>query len=157
MVPVRVTPPTAPLVSLEGLKQYLRVGFDDDDDLIEGHEKAAVAYLDGWRGIMGRCIQEQVWAIAFSCPGCHRLPFPDVASVTVDAGTAVLEHDALGSRVTLTDPATVTMTVTAPDEVREIAVKVVKMLVKRWYDPPKTMPSPDPIHSLLAPVRWVVL
>lgn len=157
MVPVRVTPPAAPLVSLDELKKYLRVDFDDDDDVIKGHEKAAVAHLDGWRGIMGRCIQEQVWSISFARAGCHRLPFPDVKSVTADAGEVTLEHDALGSHVALTAPATVLMTVAAPDEVREIAIKVVMMLVKRWYDPPKSLPIPDPINSLLAPVRWVVV
>ncbi|MCB5412254.1 hypothetical protein [Pseudogemmobacter faecipullorum] len=154
MVPIRVTPPDAPLVSLEDLKKYLRVDFDDDDDEIKGHERVAVAHLDGWRGILGRCIQLQSWSISFPRPGCHRLPLPDVQSVAVDAGTAVLHRDALGSHVTLTEPATVTMSIEAPGEVREIARALVMMLVKRWYDPPRLIPAPDPISSLIDQVRW---
>lgn len=163
MVPIRVTPPTAPLVSLEDLKHHLRVDSDNDDGLIKALQEAAVSHLDGWRGIVGRCIQHQVWRVAFASAGCHRLPFPDVREVTVDAGTADLGHDALGSHVTLSMPATVTMTVAAPEEVKHIAVLAVKMLVAHWYQNRESVAGqalsevPMSVDCLLRPIRWVLL
>lgn len=163
MAPILVTPPSAPLVALADLKAHLGVNFADDDALIQSLEKAAVAHLDGWRGILGRCIKQQVWAVSFGCAGCHRLPFPDVASVVVDAGDVVLSQDALGSRVEITEPTTVTMTIKAPDDVAEIAGLAVKMLVAHWYANREAVgvgglqEMPFAVNRLLAPIRWILL
>lgn len=67
--PVLVTPPADPVVSLSDLKDHLRVDADDENDLIEALEQAAVAHLDGWHGILGRAIMAQVWSQSFATSG----------------------------------------------------------------------------------------
>lgn len=163
MIPIRVTPPVGPLVGLGELKAHLRVDYGDDDALITSLEKAAVAHLDGWRGILGRCIQQQVWSVQFDRPGRHRLPFPDVSGITASAGEVELCHDALGSLVTLTEASIVDMTVRAPEEVGLVAALAVKMLVAHWYHHPEAVSTsgksevPMAVSAILAPVRWVLV
>lgn len=81
--PVLVTPPAIMPVTLEEAKAHLPVDFDDDDALIEGLIKAATANLDGWTGILGRCLVEQTWDQEFD--GFQRdlcLPLGPVISLT---------------------------------------------------------------------------
>lgn len=84
--PVRTTAPPA-VVSLEEIKRHVvAVDFTDDDTLLGVLVQAATDHLDGWSGILGRCLVSQEWRQDFSCwPRCGdlRLPFPDVASVVV--------------------------------------------------------------------------
>lgn len=84
--PVLVTPPEILPVSLEGAKAHLPVDFDDDDALIEGLIEAATAKLDGWSGVLGRCLVEQTWKQEFD--GFQRdlcLPLGPVISLTTVA------------------------------------------------------------------------
>lgn len=59
--PVLISPPDLPVVSLAEAKAHLRVDHDDDDALIEGLIRAATEHLDGWTGILGRCLVDQTW------------------------------------------------------------------------------------------------
>ncbi|WP_173935142.1 head-tail connector protein [Chelativorans sp. Marseille-P2723] len=59
--PVRITPPAIQLVTLAEAKLHLRVDHDDEDALISNLIQAATEHLDGWTGILGRCLVEQVW------------------------------------------------------------------------------------------------
>lgn len=84
--PTLVTAPVGPIVSLDDLKAHCRVDFTDDDDLLEALAAAAVAHLDGYTGVLGRCMETQTWRHDFEgWPrlGCLRLPFPDTSSVVV--------------------------------------------------------------------------
>ena len=82
--PVLITPPETTPVSLADLKQEAAAGFTDDDALLQGYLGAAIAHLDGYAGILGRCLISQTWAQPFRCwRDRMRLPFPDVASVVV--------------------------------------------------------------------------
>lgn len=84
--PVRVTPPAVPLLSLEEAKVHCRVDADDEDGLIEGLIAAATDHLDGWSGILGRCLVNQQWRlglIGFPTWGGVKLPFPDVSAASV--------------------------------------------------------------------------
>lgn len=63
--PVLVTPPAIMPVSLEEAKRHLGVEFADDDNLIQGFIGAATDHLDGWSGILGRCLVEQEWRQEF--------------------------------------------------------------------------------------------
>ena len=84
--PVRTAAPAADPVSLEEAKRHLGVDFPDDDALITAQIGAAVAHLDGWAGVLGRCMVSQEWRQDFACwpvDRILRLPFPDVTAVTV--------------------------------------------------------------------------
>jgi len=108
--PTLVTAPAEAPVSLAEAKAWVRVDGDDEDTLIGALIAAATAYLDGWSGVLGRCIVTQTWRQTFDdFAPVMRLPLPaaSVTSVTyVDtAGTTrtvaaevyALREDALGS------------------------------------------------------------
>ncbi|MFQ6553400.1 phage head-tail connector protein [Aestuariibius insulae] len=83
LVPQLVTPPAELPVSLEMAKEQAEIDFDDRDALIQAFIGAATAHLDGYSGILGRCLVSQEWRQDFACWGTLRLPFPDVSSVEV--------------------------------------------------------------------------
>lgn len=84
IAPVLVTPPAAPVVSTAAAKAQCRVVHDDDDDLIAGLVAAAVDHLDGYTGILGRCLVTQNWRVAASgWSRVIRLPFPLCSNVVV--------------------------------------------------------------------------
>jgi uncharacterized phiE125 gp8 family phage protein len=73
--PVLVTPPAVLPVFLVEAKAHLRVEHGDDDDLIEAFIRAATDHLDGWTGILGRCLVDQEWRQDFDAFG-RTLPLP---------------------------------------------------------------------------------
>lgn len=83
--PVRLTAPAELPVSLEDVKGHLRVSHDDDDTLISALMQAAVDHLDGWSGVLGRCLIEQEWTVSSWAFGYRimRLPFPDVSEASI--------------------------------------------------------------------------
>jgi uncharacterized phiE125 gp8 family phage protein len=82
--PTLVTAPAESPVTLDEVKAQVTVGFSDDDTLLTDLRDAAVAHLDGFRGVLGRAIVEQTWALSFG-GWCREmlLPVPDVSAVTV--------------------------------------------------------------------------
>lgn len=110
--PVLVAGPQAKPVTLLEAKQHLRVDHEDDDTLIESLIGAVVDHLDGWSGILGRCLMSQSWQQDFDGIA-HLLRLPMLAlsltsvtyiaadgeTVTIPEGDAMLYHDALGSFV----------------------------------------------------------
>lgn len=163
MNPVRVTPPDGPVVGLEALKDHLRVVGTHDDAKIESLEAAAVAHLDGWRGVLGRCILPQEWAVEYPGAGKWRLPFPDVTEVSAEnaeseAIDAVLSHDAIGSLVEIGEAATVTLKAAMPDDALEVVRMAVKIWVKARYDDvegPALVAADAAFHALIGPLRRV--
>jgi uncharacterized phiE125 gp8 family phage protein len=83
--PVRVTPPAVSPVTLADAKAHMRVSFADDDALIGALLQAAVDHVDGWSGILGRCLINQDWSVSFGAWGGRvlRLAFPDVSAAEV--------------------------------------------------------------------------
>lgn len=81
--PVLVTPPAELPVSLAEDKEQLRVTHAEQDAMILRHVNAAVSHLDGYRGILGRCLVTQTWAQLADAWDRFRLPFPDVSSVAI--------------------------------------------------------------------------
>ena len=59
--PVLITSPVIQPVTLAEAKLHLRVDHNDEDALIQSLIRAATEHLDGWTGILGRCLVEQVW------------------------------------------------------------------------------------------------
>lgn len=86
LTPIRTVAPTELPVSRAEAKAQLQIdsGNTDWDTLIDGYLNAATAYLDGWTGILGRCLVTQTWEARFECfDEDFDLPFPDVSSVVV--------------------------------------------------------------------------
>ncbi|WP_166163118.1 head-tail connector protein [Chelativorans oligotrophicus] len=91
--PVLVTPPSTLPVTLAEAKAHLRVnalGSDgnllanEDDALIEGLIRAATDHLDGWTGILGRCLVEQTWRQDYDA-FAHCLPLPLGPLIQIDS------------------------------------------------------------------------
>ncbi|MGY3609923.1 MULTISPECIES: head-tail connector protein [unclassified Bradyrhizobium] len=108
--PVLVAPPASTPVTLAEAKMHLRVDHDDEDALISSLISAVTDHLDGWTGILGRCLVEQQWRQDFDAfAQCLPLPLGpvmDIVSVTwrsstnqsspVDASTYTLRTDGGG-------------------------------------------------------------
>lgn len=86
LAPVRVIAPAVLPVSLDEAKAHLRIDYDDDDALIEGLIGAAVDHLDGWTGVLGRCLVEQTWQQDFEA-ACQILPLPLAPVISIVAVT----------------------------------------------------------------------
>lgn len=80
--PVRTVAPADTPVSLGEAKAHLRVEYNDEDPIITALIEAATAHLDGWTGIMGRCLVTQTWRADYAGFDDLRLPLWPVASVT---------------------------------------------------------------------------
>ena len=167
---MRLTRTVAPAelpVSLEEAKQYCRVEHDDENLLIESLIVAAVDYLDGPSGILGRAIIEQHCLLELDAwPSRLALPIEPVSTVTVQyldklgAETDVPENqlviiDAPSARTVLewvdgfqapelSDtryPVKITITAgfgAAAKELKGIKV-AIKMMIGHWYDNRETV------------------
>ena len=56
MRPVLLVAPTERPIDISALRSHARINDDETDSLLQGLIDAAVAYLDGWSGVLGRCI-----------------------------------------------------------------------------------------------------
>lgn len=112
--PFLVTAPTTFPVSADEVKAHVGArDFGDDDTMLEALRAAAISHLDGWTGVLGRCLEQQTWRQDYDdfC-SCLRLPlFPviSIASVkytdtngaeqTIAAENYTLKNDDRGSFV----------------------------------------------------------
>jgi uncharacterized phiE125 gp8 family phage protein len=79
--PVRMTGPSGALVTLADVRHHLQSPMEDDY-LLQRCIDAATARLDGYTGILGRCLLSQDWALSFcDFDTTLRLPFPDVSAI----------------------------------------------------------------------------
>lgn len=157
-IPVRTTAPATPVVALADLKAHLRVDGTDSDSVITALEKQAVAHLDGYRGILGRCILSQKWSVTYGEAGTYRLPLPDVSAVEVDAGEATLTQDALGSIIEITEPATVTMTCALPADALDAVKGAIMIWVEKRFEGltgPEAAAFDAAFDDLIRPLRWI--
>ncbi|MUO83998.1 head-tail connector protein [Agrobacterium vitis] len=87
LVPKRIVAPAASILTLPQVKEHCRVEEDDntEDVLLQALIAVAETYLDGYSGILGRCMITQTWRYSLcGWPSCRLdLPFPDVSSVIV--------------------------------------------------------------------------
>jgi uncharacterized phiE125 gp8 family phage protein len=177
--PILVTPPAESPVTLGEAKARCVVGFDDDDTLIGSLRDAAVTYLDGFRGVLGRGIVNQTWELQLS--GWQRsfiLPVPDVSAASViyaDKGGTVhngpdvtLTPIASGVRVGLPGnfafPAAsgdiwvrFTMGFGGAADVPASIKLAITSLVSHWYENSGKGDQGIPVivSTLIAPYRWV--
>lgn len=155
------TAPASPVVSLADLKAHLRVDHNDEDGLIQSLEAAAVAYLDGYGGILGRAIKQQVWRWQVQAWGVYDLPLPDVSAVAVSyvsggemPATAVL----LGNgRVEISGPEAdriyINMTCAMPARYLPTVEMAVKLIVSHWYDDRAAGAIPVSADVLVSSIR----
>ncbi|MGO6999010.1 head-tail connector protein [Rhizobium leguminosarum] len=104
--PVQVAAPVLTPVSLEEARRHCRVEDDvtEDDGLIGALILAAVSYLDGWTGVLGRCLCQQTWRQDVGCfSSVMRLPIGPVIAVT-----GVVSYDGAGQTTTVA-PASYTL------------------------------------------------
>lgn len=91
--------PDGDVVSLAEAKAHLRVDGSDEDALISSLIGAAVAHLDGAKGILGRCLLTQEWAwVSDGFADEIALPLAPVESLD-----AIKYRDADGVEQTLDD------------------------------------------------------
>jgi uncharacterized phiE125 gp8 family phage protein len=176
--PVLVQAPAA-LLSLPEVKTHLRVDHSHEDSLLEGYIAAAVGWMDGWRGVLHRCILTQTWAIRAEALEDMALPFPDVVSAVVtylDAAGVTQTVNSTDYRVrtingqgslvfasgfsapTVLDGRDDAVTVSAVYGFAEApaALRVAAlMLVSHWYQNREGAGEriPPAVHNLIAPWR----
>lgn len=149
--PVLVTAPADPsgLVTTAALRRAVGLEATEthDDALLEELRAQAVARLDGWSGILGRCLLSQSWRQEFSGWGALRLALPDVSSATavgidgegveVPALSSVLKHDTRGSYVVAEGPSVesvqVTFTCALPAHLLPSAREAIELRVAMRY------------------------
>lgn len=162
MTPTLVTAPTSDVVSLIDLKAHLRVTHTMEDDLISSLGASAAAYLDGWTGILGRCIMPQTWQVV-SDAGSVLLPFPDVTGATAnyDAGdevlTPVVGPD--GVTVATTEDCVIEFDCAMPAHLLPAVQVAVKLLVGHWYTNreaagPSMQEAPLAVNHIVDAMRW---
>lgn len=185
MRPVRITAPAELPVTLQEAKEHTIIDFADVDVLIELLIMAATDHLDGYGGILGRCMVSQEWRQDYAgWSYCLHLPFPNVSAAaveytdeggipqTVPPGEFEVILDARGARLQFADGFTrpahqgrISVTFTAgygaaADVPADIKAAIC-MLVAHWYEmraaaSDKTMrPVPYAVDALLAKHRWV--
>lgn len=171
--PELITAPTVPVVALSDLKAHLREDHADQDALITSLEKAAVAYLDGWSGVLGRAIQPQVWRQEYDAGEPVRLSMPDVTGIVVTAFDAagdavnveaVLKRSARGPYVDVTGSYSmlrVTYTCALSATKLPVAQHVVRLLVGHWFNSPEGVATgfsvaelPLAVNDLVTAMRW---
>lgn len=79
-----VTAPTETPVTLAEACAHLRLSVGDDDATVQALIAAATAHLDGYAGILGRCLVTQTWRMTMDTlpQAGFRLPLVPVASVS---------------------------------------------------------------------------
>ena len=159
MKPLLITPPTSPVVDLTDLRRHLRVDHDEDDLLIVGLERSAVAHLDGWTGILGRCILRQTWQIDLPA-GRHTLPFPDVVEAFFDDGQDTAQISVAstlaGPVVSLPAAGMLSFTCEMPPHLLPAAQVAVKMWVAEAYENRGTSASGNgaAFNAIVSALQW---
>jgi hypothetical protein len=133
MTPYLVAPPVSQPVTLEEAKLHLRVDHDDEDALISGLILGAVGHLDGWRGVLGRAIMPQTWAVSVDCAGEYQLPMPDVTAAMMGGDALVVRLTEGGALVTATDAGIIEFSCALAAEQLPVAKTLVLLLVGSWY------------------------
>lgn len=97
--PIRTVAPASAIITTSEAKAWCDVTYTADDTLIGGLVAAADAQLDGYTGILGRCLLNQTWRLnlpTWPITDVIRLPFPDVSAIT-----SIKYYDSAGSQQTV--------------------------------------------------------
>lgn len=178
--PKLITAPAQDPLTLEDVKAHARVFYTDDDAYIGGLIKAALSHLDGYRGILNRCIVPQVWQTS------HRGFCRKMETLFTDTTAAVVKYyDTDGVLQTIDDTeyrvypdyidfvstfsfpsvqcrddAVLIESTHGYDTVPESLLLAVKILITHWYRNREAITFGVPIKvpfsvkALLAPHEW---
>lgn len=173
MTPVRILRPALSPVSVAEARDWMRVGpHVVSDVVVQSIIEAVTDRLDGWSGLLGRCLVTQTWRVEVGREDALRLPFPDVRAVTMSVGGApvtgwTLREEPLGT--VLERPASVAVVAGpegtplridmqvgfgSPAEVPATIRQAILDLCLLWYDD-RTADIPPGILAKLAPWRRV--
>lgn len=165
MTPTLVTPPATLPVTLAEAKAHCRVDGDYDDVVLTSLVAAAVGHLDGWTGVLGRCIVSQTWRVQ-AVAGDVVLPMPDVtaaiAGYAAGASDLTITATAGGPQVTITEDCAITFTCAMPDHLQAAVKVAVLLLVGHWYANREAVgaamaETPMTVQMLVDQMRWVRL
>lgn len=166
-----VTPPTETPIDLADAKRQCRITSDDEDLLVQAYLDAAVSWLDGYSGVLGRCMVTQTWRADITRLGeVIALPFPDIQITTADfsdttAGALVYEwHESMASPALLPRggfgrPASVVFTAgygpasAVPEALKQAVRLLVQYYEGRGADPTVADHLMRSVHALIAPFR----
>lgn len=178
----RTIAPTLEIVPLEQMKMHLRIDHADEDAYIQTLTDAAVAYLDGPKGMLGWCLGAQTWVLTYDAfpQGPIRLPTgPLVSVVSVQADGVLVDPsqydvDATDERAWLVpvgswpsvdsvNGAEITFVAghASASTISPVVAMVVKLLVAHWYQNREAVSAgpmrevPMSAHSLLSSIRWM--
>lgn len=160
--PVLIAPPKELPLSVGEAVAHCRVDVSDDNNLIAALVAAAATHLDGWSGVLGRCLVTQTWRQDFDGFARElRLPLAParaIASVTyldaagdaqtVAAANYALLDDARGPFVRFVsgfgapalqdDRPAVSVTFSAgygaPEDVPQALKQAMLLLIGHWYE-----------------------
>lgn len=169
-----VTPPAELPVTLAELKAQVVAEYDHEDLLLQHYLDAAVSHLDGWHGVLGRCLVTQTWRADITRLGeSIALPFPDIQIVSADftdqsGGVMAYEwHESLARPALMLRggwgrPGSVTFTAGfGPASVVPAAIKqAILLLAGTWVRNRESIaddqkPIPHGFEMLIRPFRWM--
>lgn len=86
MIAVERIEAPARLVQVDSvLSEHMRITEPAERQLADAYVSAAEARLDGYHGLLGRCLLRQRWAFPVHDKECVRLPFPDCREMVLAA------------------------------------------------------------------------
>lgn len=79
-----ITAPAVQPLTLQEVKDHLRVDYSDTDSIITLYLNAATSYVDGEFGYLGRALVTQTWELTIDTFPLHeiKVPLPPLQSVT---------------------------------------------------------------------------
>ncbi|MGI3169989.1 head-tail connector protein [Pseudooceanicola sp. C21-150M6] len=168
LVPILVTGPAGMPVTLDEAKLHARIDHDAEDNLVSGLISAAVGYLDGYRGILGRAIMPQTWKVYVPEAGCIVLPMPDcgdTVDVSYDDNSATTVSTLIAARgwqVELAQPGWVEFSCAMPAEQLPACEFAISALVAHWYRNREAVgdtsaPLPMAANAMISALRWRLL
>lgn len=175
----RVVAPTEDIVSLPDVKAQARVDHGDEDALLTSCRDAAVAWMDGRSGVLGRALAPQTWELTlsgFPAPAIDLPlgPFLDMVSIVyvdVAGGSVTLAPAAYRAEVAGDSATVVPVVAWPPTAARTDAVRIrwrcgspasgvpepirraVLALASYWYDNRGEGDVPESVWTMIQPYR----
>jgi hypothetical protein len=162
-----LTGPTIELVTLAEAKEHLRVSGSEEDNLITSLILGATAYMDGWRGVLGRAIMPQTWKAEFRNeiePFLIQMPDAVVTAVTADA-VAVTTYTTTPTPLGLYvndvagDLVSVTFTCGMTAQMLPAAKTAMLLLIGHWFANREAVGAsmaelPMAVSAIMETLRW---